>query len=352
MTTFRCKAMPSSSKELHNTVSQQAVHWLVRLRSDDLSEAETLAFADWLSRDISHSQAFAAAEDTLNDMAFVAKYSGTLAAAGETGSPKISTGTQTFSKKHPVQRPTPRRWIALSMGLAASWLFAVLLIMPEQSQLIRDFFSDYHTDTGELRDIKLADGSRLLLNTNTAVSIDYTSGLRQIALHHGQARFTVAADRQRPFEVVAEGLTVTALGTVFEIYSETSGDVHVIVEEHAVSARTQGSTPFPASTDLREGQQLFYRPGQNLQVTAVDTDLSSAWQRHELVINDRPLIELINELERYRAGRIFIADDKLKSMRVTGVFPLDNPEVVIESIRKVLGLKYSHLGPWWVLLPG
>jgi len=330
-------------------MTQQAVHWLVRLRSDDLSEAETFAFADWLSEDASHSQAFAAAEAALNDMAFVASHSKTMAITPENSLPKLSTNTQAISIKHHKQRPSYQRWALLSLGLAAAWLFAMLLVVPEQTQLFRDYLSDYHAQTGELRDIGLVDGTHLLLNTNTAVSVDYSDGLRQITLLHGQARFTVAPDRQRPFEVVANGLTVQALGTIFEVYNQASGEVRVIVEEHAVAARTQSQAQPPESTKLQEGQQLRYRPGESLQVSTVDTGLSGAWQRHELFINDRPLTELVHELERYRVGRIFIANDKLKKMRVTGVFPLDNPEVVLESIRKVLGLEYSRLGPWVVL---
>jgi transmembrane sensor len=81
-----------------------------------------------------------------------------------------------------------------------------MLVVPSQSQLFDRYFSDYHTGTGEIRDIRLADGSHVLLNTDSAVSVDYQAAKRQIILHHGQARFSVAQDVQRPFEVQADKL--------------------------------------------------------------------------------------------------------------------------------------------------
>ncbi len=347
MTTLYNSAMPISDAP-QDTISQQAVHWLVRLRSDDLTEDETYAFADWLSQDARHSQAFAAAEDTLNDMAMVARQSEIFLSTPECNTPNISPPFAVKQKKPFSRTPRYPRWLTVSIGLAAAWLFALLAIVPEQAHLFNDYWSDYHSQTGELRDIALEDGSHLLLNTNTAVSVNFTHAMRQIILHHGQARFSVAPDHKRPFEVVVNGLAVQALGTVFEVYQQTSGQVRVIVEEHAVAVRNQGPAQ-TQQTNIREGQQLLYRPGENWQVSDVDIALACAWQRHALLINDRPLKELALELERYHVGRVFIANQKLENMRVTGVFPLDNPNVVLESIRKVLGVNYSRLGPWVVL---
>ncbi|MDP2180212.1 FecR family protein [Methylicorpusculum sp.] len=96
---------------------------------------------------------------------------------------------------------------------------------------------------------------------------------------------------------------------------------------------------------------MTVRPGGALQQPEpVELDQAAAWRQHRLFINDRPLSELVAELERYRVGRIFLADEKLKNLRVTGVFSVDNPDDVLNSVRKVLALEETRLGPWWVLL--
>ncbi|MEQ1486675.1 FecR family protein [Methyloglobulus sp.] len=327
-----------------------AVEWLVRLRGGNLSEAQTHAFADWLSESIEHANAFAKAERYFNEMVTAEKL---LRPAGKALARQEHTPS-------PVVVALPRRtfkpWLAIPLGLAAVWLVAVGLVLPSQSGLLDNLLSDYHTQTGETRHIELADGSHLLLNTNTAVSVDYQPSQRLITLHHGQVNCTVAKDAMRPFEVKADNLVVRALGTVFEVYRKTANDITVTVKEHAVSARiqkasTENNAGEPTQVNIQAGQQLIYQGDGNLpQPFIVNLAQSAAWQHHHLSIKDRPLSELVGELNRYRLGRIYLAGDTLQNMRVTGVFPLDNPEAVLSSVRKVLGLQESRLGPWWVLL--
>lgn len=346
----------SSSKSPDLSLRQQAIEWLVLLRSDDFGEKEMVAFASWLAEDHTHSEAFAAVEKLFDDMALAAV------------KPVPDTQTQlnfdepevTFAHllKLRSSRASVKRvlsWMTASLALAAVWLFMVTLVIPPQSHLLNNYFSDYHTDTGELREIQLADNSRLLLNTNSAISVDFNSQLRRIFLHNGQVRFTVAKDANRPFEVISDGLIISALGTVFEVYKR-SGDITITVQEHAVEARVlrgadNSAAPKQTTVKVPQGQQLNYHSGGSLQnPQVVELNQTTAWQQHKLLINDRPLQELIDELGRYRAGRIFLSDKKLKDLRVTGVFSLDNPDEVLNSVRKVLNLKEARLGPWWVLL--
>lgn len=327
-----------------------AVEWLVRLRGGDLSEAQTHAFADWLSESIEHANAFAKAERYFDEMVTAEKL---LIPAGK-------AITRQEQRLIPPVTALPRRafkpWLAFPLALAAAWLVAVGLVLPSQTNLLDNLLSDYHTQTGETRHIELADGSRLLLNTNTAVSVDYRPSQRQITLHHGQVNCTVAKDAARPFEVKADSLMVRALGTVFEVYRKTANDITVRVQEHAVAARIQNASSEnnagePNTVNIQAGQQLVYQGDIKLnQPSTVNLAQAGAWQHHHLSIKDRPLSELVEELNRYRLGRIYLAGDTLQNMRVTGVFPLDNPEAVLSSVRKVLGLQESRLGPWWVLL--
>lgn len=327
-----------------------AVEWLVQLRGGDLSEAQTHAFADWLSESIEHANAFAKAERYFNEMVTAEKL---LRPAGKALTRQEHTSSAGVVE---LSRRTIKPWISIPLALAAAWLVAVGLVLPSQANLLDNLFSDYHTQTGETRAIELADGSRLLLNTNTAVSVDYGISHRLVTLHHGQVNCTVATDASRPFEVKADNLVVRALGTVFEVYRKTAADITVTVQEHAVAARiqnasTENNADEPNSVNIQSGQQLTYQGDSKLnQPSTVNLAQAGAWQHHHLSIKDRPLSELVEELNRYRLGRIYLAGNTLKNLRVTGVFPLDNPDDVLTSARKVLGLQERRLGPWWVVL--
>jgi transmembrane sensor len=353
-------ALHPDQAELPN-LTLQAIEWLVRLRSDAMDEAETHAFADWLSEDISHAEAFSEAEDLFQNLAIAAKTPRVITPGLiEPNTTQISTRPVAAPNTNtPTRQPTSvltKGWLALPLALAAAWLVAVGLVLPKQAHLFDRFLSDYHTNTGEVREIQLADGSQLLLNTNTAVSVQYQDSIRQITLHHGQARFTVAKDSHRPFEVKTNGLLTRALGTVFEVYSHESGETLVTVQKHAVAARLQPKTEQGWNAQLihvtvQEDQQLRYGGNGILnQPQPADLAQASAWQHHKISLNDHPLGELIAELDRYRIGRIFLSDANLNNLRVVGVFNLADPDAVLAKICKILALKETRLGPLWVVL--
>lgn len=339
--------MPQDSEQNKPSKSlQEAIDWLVKLRDENLSEADSHAFADWLTEDVAHADAFAKAERLFDNMVLAAQ----LPLSAATNNPNAPV-----SQNHPVKTSPQRHyrpWLALPLALAAAWLFAVTLVLPSQSHLFDRYFSDYHTNTGEIRDIQLADGSHILLNTDSAVSVDYQTNKRQITLHHGQARFAVAKDAIRPFEVKTDNLNVRALGTVFDIYKKAADDISVTVQEHSVAAWVQTENQGqPTQVKVQEGQQLTYHVDGTLQPpSTIDLAQASAWQQRRLFINDRPLSELIAELGRYRVGRIFLADAQLLNLHVTGVFSLDNPDEVLARVRKILSLQETRLGSWWVVL--
>lgn len=336
--------MASSLNPQAGDLQQQAIDWLVRLRSDSLSEAEAREFAEWLAKDYRCGEAFSAAEALFDQM---------VTAAEELGPERKNTHTQAPPSADPLifpascqSRKKPNFWWGLPSGMAAVWLLVMFGLLPEQSYWWRDWFSDYHTAIGEMRQIELPDGSKALLNTNTALSVNYSEHQRQIRLHHGQAQFSVTPDLNRPFDVRSGMLQVRALGTVFEVYRQTPHAVSVSVSEHAVAVMAAGSE----SVKLKAGQSLRFHEGGELGAPeTVTPEQRNAWQQQRISINDRPLVELINEVNRYRLGRIYLADAKLKNLHVTGVFSLNNPDAILTRVSKALNLQIVRIGPWWIL---
>ena len=332
-------------------IQEQAIEWLVKLRDDELDPESFHEFSEWLAESSSHIEAFAAAEQLFKDIV-VAAQTETISAPAQQ---QQTSNVISFERQQtPVKQPPTKSfnsWLVSAFGVAAVWLIAVNLIIPSQANLFSDYFSDYHTETGELRTVQLSDGSRVLLNTNTAISMDFTASTRNIVLHHGQAQFTVAKDSQRPFTVVSDTLRAQALGTVFDVNHPDSAETSVLVQEHAVSANLTDSNDPTHSITIQEGQILHHRKGQALQnPESVNLSQATAWQQHKLIINDRPLTELITELERHQTGRVFISDASLNNLRVSGVFSLDNPQDTLRIICESLNLKQTQIGPWWTVL--
>lgn len=346
---------PSSKEPKLSRLKQQAIDWLVLLRSGEINDAELCAFAEWLAEDHAHSEAFADAEMLFDDMTLAAKKS-VACGTSEHDAEEQPNDLPPLLKSQRSKRVEGtwkqyRCWLAPAFTLAACWLIAVFLYFPPDMQFLDRLVSDYHAQTGELLEIRLSDGSRLLLNTQSAVSVDYDDFFRKITLHYGQVSFSVAKDSVRPFEVKVGNINVRALGTVFQIYKTNEHAVDIVVQEHAVVVQKDFEDQAQAGFTVQAGQQMHIQPdGAPVQPATADLSQVTAWQQKRLIINDRPLIELISELERYRNGRIFVAEEKLKSLHVTGVFSLEKPDDVLNSVSAALNLKLTSLGPWWVLL--
>lgn len=121
-------------------------------------------------------------------------------------------------------------------------------------------------------------------------------------------------------------------------------------QEYKMKALTSADGQ-PTQVKVQEGQRLRYNGNGKLnKPEPVDSLKTGAWQQRRLFINDRPLAELIAELDRYRVGRIFLSDAQLKNLHVTGMFSLADPDAALDKVRKILALQETRLGPWWILL--
>ncbi len=157
----------------------------------------------------------------------------------------------------------------------------------------------------------------------------------------------------RPFEVIADDARVRALGTIFEIYKEPGGAIRVIVQEHAVRIRRDMTDTSAAGPSVRVGggEQLLWRSDRRLAAPEpINLRETSAWQRRKLFFKDRALAQVVAEIDRYRAGAILIPDPDLKDLRVSGIFPLDDPDGALEAVHKALDLDLTRISPWLVLL--
>jgi transmembrane sensor len=221
--------------------------------------------------------------------------------------------------------------------------------MDSVGEWVRAATADYHTGVGEQRLVRLEDGSTIQLNTDTAVNIAFSRDKRDIRLVKGEAAFTVVANPDRPFTVHSQSLHTRALGTIFSVRLHDNR-ISVTVLEHRVRVdESERSERSPVI--LKEGEQVFFYHGQGMgEVHTVDTNTESSWQRGKVIFEGKPLAEVVDELNRYRRGRIVILNSTLRPLKVTGVFDVADPDAALRTIHRTLSIHETSLSPYFVLL--
>jgi len=271
-------------------LSDDALDWQVLLHSGNASAADHARYQRWCQLSPAHAEEAREAEALWQDL-------------GQTPT------AQAFEA--PPMRRQKRHWAA---GIAAS---LVLLVAGYGGwQQVPVWLADYHTGMGQRQSVTLADGSRVLLNSASALSVAFTASERRVSLRAGEALFETAED-PRPFVVETAGEAVQGSAATFSVRR----DGHVV---------------------LAKGQAQV---GARSLTVAPDASAQMAWQRGKLIFNGKPLGQVLAELERYQHGRILLSDSKLAALEVSGVFDLNEPQALLHTLEQRYGLKVTYL-PW------
>ncbi|WP_347302571.1 FecR domain-containing protein [Croceibacterium sp. TMG7-5b_MA50] len=194
----------------------------------------------------------------------------------------------------------------------------------------------YHTAIGQRRTVQLADGSAVTLNTGSAIEVALTDRTRAVTLLRGEASFTVAPDRQRPFVVTTDGLTVHAIGTAFNVRLRPQL-TEVTVTEGVVAIN--GARPDEQL--VRAGRAAAVRPGA-VAVTSLrgaEIDRRLAWRGGKLSFDGDTLEQAVAEFNRYRTSPIVIGDPALAGLRIGGTFRADGSDDFAEALGDLFGIR-------------
>ena len=228
-------------------------------------------------------------------------------------------------------------------GLAGLFLLGALLAGVGTPSLAPSYWlADQRTATGELRTLRLADGTLLSLNSHTAVDIDYDGDQRVLVLHQGEISVETGHDDPRPLLVRTDDGRLRPLGTRFQVRREDHG-TRLEVLQSSVAAMPHNSGD---ELVLHEGQQVLMNTNGLGQIDPVPAG-ADAWTRGMLVVDNMRLADLLKQLGRYRSGHLGVADE-VADLRVTGSFPLTNTDLALASLVPALPVKIERHTPWWV----
>ncbi|WP_291836971.1 FecR domain-containing protein, partial [Brevundimonas sp.] len=220
------------------------------------------------------------------------------------------------------------------LGLAAVGAAAALAIGAWAWQQSRTVFA---TGVGEQRLVQLADGSSIRLDTASRIRVRFADGRRLVDLERGQALFTVAHDRTRPFIVDAGGTQVTAVGTVFDVRRD-GATVSVTLVSGAVDVTPEGAGR--AVRRMAAGEQT--RVSSNgLDTQAADVEAETSWTDGRIVFRDTPLRQAVSEVNRYLTAKIELDAASLDAVPVNGVFRTGDRDAFVSTASQVFELEVS-----------
>ena len=223
----------------------------------------------------------------------------------------------------------------LSVLLPAAWL-------SYRTLPVERWRAEYQTAVGEQRQLKLNDGTRLELNTESSLDIAYQAQ-RQITLYRGELWLETGHQDARTLVVTTPHGTLTPLGTRFNVQSDSKQTTLAVAEGAVRISLAHGQTSV-----VHAGQQQSFSHAGLGRVRALN-DNAGDWRRGMLLAQDMPLSDLLTELARYRHGVIRCHPD-LKTMKVSGAFPLNDTDAALDLLQKTLPVRIVTPSQLWVMV--
>ncbi|EHK65371.1 FecR domain-containing protein [Achromobacter arsenitoxydans] len=306
--------MSAAEGAVDRALLDAAADWVIRLRYETPDADTREAFARWLGQSDAHAQAWERAQRVLGHFDLV----------------PAGIGRDVLRSRG--RRSVVRALVAGGLLLPAGWM---------AWRRAPVWTADLRTATGERRDWILDDGTRVVLNTGSAVDVRFTATERRLVLLAGELLLTTGKDAVRPLLVQTPYGDVQALGTRFSVRLNEPG-CQVAVFEHAVEIRP------------RHGQPLRLDAGQAARFTeaGADTPLAAnaddtAWEQGMLVVRNQRLTDVVAELGRYRPG-VLRCDAEVANLRLTGALSVSDTDSALRVLAARLPVKVRRVSAYWV----
>ncbi|TDF85811.1 FecR domain-containing protein [Pseudomonas sp. H9] len=300
---------------------EAAATWYVQLNAAPPTDAQLQAWQAWLSTSQAHAQAWARVEKLQRQF----------------GNLPADVALPTLAGVR-ARRRAVLKTLALLMAVGTTG-WAVRESNPAQALM-----AELRTGKGQRREVKLSDGSELVLNTDSAVDIRFDGLQRQLRLYRGEIMVQTASDpAARPFEVLTAEGRVRALGTRFSVRSD-EGQSRVSVLQHAVEIRPVDNPLMMLRLEAGQSVSFTQQRIGSAQSAAPGT---GAWTQGMLTVIEWRLADFVSELRRYRPGVLRCAES-IADLRLSGAFRIDDSDTLLENLGASLPVKVNYLTRYWV----
>jgi len=327
-----------SNGKTHAAVVAEASEWFIDFRAGDVDGEARLRFIEWLRRSPEHIQAYLEVSGVWSELPS-SDPEGRFDIADLIARARNEPDVIPLSPVNPRLAPAPpaaelralrklsRRPVPAAAALALLTSITALFLW-----INSDTTRSYSTGIGEQRTIQLQDGSTVELNARSKVKVRLTERRRDVVLLEGQALFSVAKDKQRPFVVRAGDAQVRAVGTEFDVYKKQAETVVTVVEGR-VETYLGADGADAAAIMLSAGEQLTVLPHTVTKPTRADTVAATAWVQKRLIFEETPLNEVAEEFNRYNRRPLAIDDAELQTLKISGVYSSTDPASLINFLR-------------------
>jgi transmembrane sensor len=302
----------------------EAATWIARLRDGRRGPEVEAQLREWLGESAEHQRAF-------RRMSQVWEQAANIRMRARTGDSATFRARSRFSP-----------WAAA----AAAALVLVVIV----SLYWRD--NAFTTAVGQQRVRILRDGTRVVLNTDTRIEVNYDEHFRRVRLIHGEARFDVSKRPTWPFLVSVGDQEIRALGTSFIVRHDNDQDLSVTLVDGRISvtpvAGTAQATP-EAPQLLVPGQRLVISRHHAPAVDRPELRRVTAWERGRVEFDDTPLEDATAEMNRYTSTRVLVRDSEVAQLRVGGVFRAGDSGEFVQIVTAAFGLRAERSGDEIVL---
>jgi transmembrane sensor len=314
-------------------IEAQAEAWLVRLRSGTVTPEEFDEFRRWCAENPEHARTVQALRDMWTSLR---------AAASEFAQEKpVARMWPRPAVRAFARRPGRRAFVGFAVAAGASWLAfrPPMQLWPA----LGEFAADYRTGTGEQRQVALSEHVVVEMNTQTRIDVlSAQTGGNGIHLLAGEAEVIAAAPAMgtgtaSPFVVTAGRGRLQAQNARFDV-RRTGDEVCVTCVSGSVSV----DHPRRQLT-LQAAQQLVYDDREVRPVSHVDTVAVTAWRRGLLVFDRIPLAQVVDEINRYRPGKLILRNASLGTSQVQIQFPIARVDDGINMLCNIYGLRVTNL---------
>lgn len=304
-----------------SVIEMAAAVWAIRSQEASLREADIIALTEWLEASDDHADAYRRAL-------------GTWLALGETAPAAPAAADNVIQM--PVRRAPPQRRAVLGWGVGGAIAASIAAIAGVSLYMTQPAaIETFSTVKGERKTVTLADGTVLMLNTNSQVSVALDRGRRAVTLDRGEVSVDVAADK-RPFTLDTADVRITDIGTEFNVLNQEDA-IHVTVKSGVVSLKP--SAPGSQAMTVRAGQQGVHYRGETVSALKnTDPQQAFAWQTAHAIYRDQPLSLVVKDLNRYFDTPL-IVDDETGKLRLTAILTLDSERAVAGRLEQFLSLE-------------
>ena len=338
------------SSALDRDLPNDAASWDARLRAADCSEEERTAFRAWRQASIHNQREYDRLQSLLSDLrAF--RYAPEIRSLREWAvESSLASSRSWMGRRYSTWVTAAAATVVLL--LAVPWL---LTLGSGDGAKPSDLASStLITAIGERSTVSLDDGTTIVLNTNTQLTLDYSGPERRVALVHGQALFNVAKDPDSPFVVAAGNQRIVAVGTVFDVQIDgTEVNVTLIEGLVDVAPADHKATDGTPAVRLLAGQRLTTTAKGALTppvIESVDTERATIWQTGRVFFEDTLLSDAIDEMNRYSTLKIALDDQSLGAIRISGAFQCGRQANFANALEEYFPIRAVRLGSNLIVL--